>query len=207
MWGYFSFAFKGGNNGEPHNHNDLGSFIYSDKDGQVFCDLGAGRYTKDYFDESRRYGIFCNSSLSHSVPIIGDKPQCAGRDFYADLSYSDGTAVCDITKAYGDKNLTALIRKAEINENKVVITDTFDVTNDISIIERFVSKRKADIKANELVFGDTKLKYPAEKARLSITEEKHTPHEYDSEDVTVYCYDFTLKSTVREIAFEITTEE
>ncbi len=53
----YSFAIKGGHNDEPHNHNDLGSFIYCDKDGQLFCDLGSGRYTKDYFNNKKRYSI------------------------------------------------------------------------------------------------------------------------------------------------------
>lgn len=43
---------KGGNNGESHNHNDVGSFQYL-ADGEAFLDdLGAGEYTKDYFSEN-----------------------------------------------------------------------------------------------------------------------------------------------------------
>ena len=202
----YSFAIKGGNNAEPHNHNDLGSFIFSDKDGQVFCDLGAGRYTKDYFDETKRYGIFCNSSLSHSVPLIDGKPQGAGKNFYAELSYINGTAVCNMTKAYDSEKLSSLVRKAEFKENCVVITDTFDVSEDISLTERFVSKRKAQLKDGELIFAGTKLKYPADKVTLKISQEKHTPHEYDKEDITVYCYDFILEKSIREISFEIITE-
>ena len=39
---------KGGNNGESHNHNDVGSFQYL-ADGEAFLDdLGAGEYTKDF---------------------------------------------------------------------------------------------------------------------------------------------------------------
>ena len=43
----YSLAVKAGHNGEPHNHNDAGSFILSTKCGQVIADLGAGLYTKD----------------------------------------------------------------------------------------------------------------------------------------------------------------
>ena len=50
------------------------------------------------------------------------------------------------------------------------------------------------------------MRYPAEDAALSIKEEKHTPHEYDKHDITVYCYDFILNEGVNEITFEITTE-
>ena len=202
----YSFAFKGGNNDEPHNHNDLGSFIYADKDGQVFCDLGAGRYTKDYFDESKRYSIFCNSSASHSVPIIGGNFQKAGKDFSAVLTYDNGTATCPMTKAYDCQELLSLVRKAQIKESSVIISDTFETSQSIPLTERFVSKRKADLKDGVLIFGKTKMVYPVDKATLKVTAKNHTPHEYDTEDETVYCYDFLLNEAVTEISFEIITE-
>ena len=202
----YSFAFKAGNNDEPHNHNDLGSFIYSDKDGQVFCDLGAGRYTKDYFDDEKRYDIFCNSSFSHSVPIINRKGQSAGKEYKAKLSFEKNTAVCDLSKAYCLNGLTCFIRKADLKENGVLITDKFVLDGSLPITERFVSLRKAEIKKGVLIFASTKMFFPEEKVSLSVKEEKHTPHEYDMEDITVYCYDFTLKKGVNEITFEITTE-
>ena len=202
----YSFAIKGGHNDEPHNHNDLGSFIFSDKDGQVFCDLGAGRYTKDYFDDSKRYGIFCNSSEGHSVPVVGGEYQSAGKNFSADLTFDGETALCDMTKAYNHKNLSSLQRKAHINEKSVVITDAFITEGKLPVTERFVSKRRAVIKDGELIFGSTILLYPADKVKLSITERKHTPHEYDTDDETVYCYDFILNEDVTDISFEITTK-
>lgn len=55
-------AAKGGNNGEPHNHNDVGSFFYLVGDEMLLTDLGAGEYTKEYFHEGR-YRILCNNSL------------------------------------------------------------------------------------------------------------------------------------------------
>ena len=201
----YSFAIKGGHNGEPHNHNDLGSFIYSDKDGQVFCDLGAGKYTKDYFNEEKRYGIFCNSSRSHSVPIVGGRAQMAGKEFSSVLLFERDTAVCDISSAYEGIRPESIIRKAEINENGVVLCDIFNL-GEISVTERFVSLKKADTKEGILTFGSTKLCYPAEKVIFTVKKEKHPPHQYYTEDVTVYCYDFLLKEDVKEISFEIITE-
>lgn len=202
----YSFAFKGGNNDEPHNHNDLGSFIYSDEDGQVFCDLGSGRYTKDYFDNSKRYGIFCNSSLSHNVPVIGGKPQPYGKEYTAKITCGNNIAVCNMSDAYDEKKLISFVRKAEIKENGIKLTDSFDFTEAVPVTERFVSLRKAKMKDNALVLGRTRLVYPADKALLSMKEEKHTPHEYDKEDVIVYCYDFALNEGVNEIVFEIIAE-
>ena len=182
------------------------SFIFSDKDGQVFCDLGAGRYTKDYFDESKRYDIFCNSSFGHSVPIIDGEPQSAGKRFLAKLTYENGIAVCDLSKAYDCHNLISFTRKAVINDNSVILTDDFSFRDSASVTGRFVSKRQAIIKDGQLIFGDTKLCYPKDKVTLKVSEAKHTPHEYDKEDVSVYCYDFILNDGVTEICFEIITE-
>lgn len=75
-----AFAAKGGNNGEPHNHNDIGSFIYIKDGTEYIMDLGAGEYTKDYFHE-KRYSIFCNSSESHNVPIINEQFQRTGEEY------------------------------------------------------------------------------------------------------------------------------
>jgi len=201
----YSFAFKGGNNGEPHNHNDLGSFIYSDKEGQIFCDLGSGRYTKDYFDDCKRYGIFCNSSLSHNVPIINGKSQPYGKDFSAKITYENNLAVCDMTNAYDETELTSLIRRTEIKEDGIVLTDSFIFTQAIPVTERFVTLKKAQIKEGELIFGETRMLFPANRVTLSLKEENHTPHEYGKADITVYCYDFLLKDGAEEISFRIKT--
>lgn len=95
------FACKGGHNGEPHNHNDLGHFIYEKNGVMLLTDLGAGEYTREYFGENR-YSILCNSSFGHSVPVIGGMGQCAGkehgcREFLADQS---GRVEMELCEAY-----------------------------------------------------------------------------------------------------------
>lgn len=73
----YGFAAKGGSNGEPHNHNDLGQFLLA-KDGVFYlADLGCGEYTREYFGEGR-YGYDCNGSQGHSVPLIGGMTQSEG---------------------------------------------------------------------------------------------------------------------------------
>jgi len=75
-----SFACKGGHNAEPHNHNDIGHFIYEGRGELFLTDLGAGEYTKDYFSE-KRYQILCNNSFGHSVPVINGQGQEEGREY------------------------------------------------------------------------------------------------------------------------------
>ncbi|MCR5585116.1 MAG: hypothetical protein K6F63_06775 [Lachnospiraceae bacterium] len=73
------FATKGGNNAEPHNHNDVGSYIYLTSEGTSVCELGAGEYTADYFGAGR-YNILCNGTQGHSLPLIGGKGQLTGEE-------------------------------------------------------------------------------------------------------------------------------
>lgn len=199
----YSFAIKGGNNAEPHNHNDLGSFIFSTEKGQILCDLGAGRYTKDYFDENKRYGIFCNSSLSHNVPIINGKPQESGIKYSAELTYKDNVARTDLSKAYSEKALKLLIRTAEINNTSVVITDEYELSEQIPVTERFVSLKKPTIRENRIIIEDTEIMFSTEKASVHINEEYHIPHGYDEDKIKVYCIDFILKDNINKISFEI----
>ena len=71
------FACKGGSNGESHNHNDIGHFLYETNGTLFLTDLGSGEYTKQYFREGR-YEILCCNSFGHSVPILGGNGQEAG---------------------------------------------------------------------------------------------------------------------------------
>ena len=73
-----AFAIKGGNNGEPHNHNDVGSFLYFIGEEEIISDLGAGEYTKAYFGPER-YSVLCCSSRGHSVPIWMERNSAKGK--------------------------------------------------------------------------------------------------------------------------------
>ena len=55
-------AAKGGNNGESHNHNDVGSFLYLAGDEMLLTDLGAGEYRElamKVLKICRRYDVDC----------------------------------------------------------------------------------------------------------------------------------------------------
>jgi len=73
-----ALATKGGHNDEPHNHNDLGSFIVHAGGENIFCDLGAGMYTQSYFAPGREQ-ILNISSAGHSLPQINGCEQYSGR--------------------------------------------------------------------------------------------------------------------------------
>lgn len=198
----YSLAIKGGNNNEPHNHNDLGSFIFADKNGQVLCDLGSGRYNNNYFNENR-YNIFCNSSLSHNVPIINGKGQGVGENYFATIFCNNNNALVDISNAYNEKSLKSFTRQFVFNEASVTLIDRLKLENPIPITERFVTLISPEIKDNKIILGSTEILFNKFKAVLKVSEESHIPHNYDEPPITVYCLDFILKDNTDEITFEI----
>lgn len=121
------FACKGGNNGEAHNHNDIGHFIYEKNNVMLLTDLGAGEYTKDYFGD-KRYSILCNSSQGHSVPVICGFFQCAGAEYRCDGFEADGTGCVemDLRHAYPAGLLEKCIRKFHFDlQTGVLLIDDF----------------------------------------------------------------------------------
>jgi len=78
----FALAVKGGNNGESHNHNDVGSVTLY-KNGQPFLiDVGVETYTAKTFSKDR-YQIWTMQSAFHNLPTFGTVMQCDGADFAA----------------------------------------------------------------------------------------------------------------------------
>ncbi len=123
------FAVKGGHNAEPHNHNDVGSFIYALGDRPLLTDLGAGEYTAQYFKEETRFGYICCSSLGHNVPVINGHGQQAGREYACDgFSADGGTVRLSFAGAYGDPALRSLNRsiKYDPDSERLTVEDVFD---------------------------------------------------------------------------------
>ena len=78
----FALAVKAGNNGESHNHNDVGSVTLY-KDGQpVLIDVGVETYTARTFS-AERYDIWTMQSAWHNLPTFDGIMQQAGKEFAA----------------------------------------------------------------------------------------------------------------------------
>lgn len=101
---HFALAVKGGNNGESHNHNDVGSLtVY--KDGKPFLiDVGVETYTAKTFS-SERYDIWTMQSGFHNLPTFGGVNQADGADFAArnvrtEFTENQAQISLDIASAY-----------------------------------------------------------------------------------------------------------
>jgi len=73
-------AVKAGHNDEPHNHLDVGQFIYRCYGNNFIRDLGVGVYDRDYFSEKRYENLFCGAE-GHNLIFVDGRSQVPGREY------------------------------------------------------------------------------------------------------------------------------
>lgn len=193
----YAFAAKGGTNQEPHNHNDVGTFIFAREGRQIFTDLGSGLYSKDYFS-SKRYEIFEPSSFSHSLPIFNGEGQKFGEEYQAkDVCADESSFTLDIAAAYGNDKVKRIVRRFDLLEDGIKLTDKFDLSPDCETVERFVVHQEPAVLAEGIIEVDgAKLTYGKEVKSVSI--EKKT-----SEKNECFVIDLTLARGTAEFTAEI----
>ncbi len=200
----YSFCAKGGHNAQPHNHNDVGSFIITSQDKIILSDLGSGKYTKDYFVGATRYTYLVTGSHGHSVPIINDTYQLPGRDHSAkNASYSDNHFEIELQDAYEKGIIEKIHRHFSLESDCVILTDTFVYSDKTqTITERLITKTKPEIKNNCLVLENAKLIFDNKKYSVNVTESSYKSH--SGVDTSVYLIDFEfINKDEREFKLEI----
>lgn len=202
----YSFFMKAGHNHEPHNHNDVGSFILSTEKGQIFCDLGAGLYTRQYFDKATRYTIFSNSSLGHNVPIVNGKPQLYGDAYKGTIQCEGSTITAEIAESYGQEGFSKLTRTAICEDGKVTLKDAFS-ENYESLCERFVTKFEPEIYDDRVLVNGVCLRFDPHCSKLAVSTELFYPHDAAQPPETVYCIDFNLAPGLSEATFILEVSE
>ncbi|PDT02853.1 heparinase [Rhizobium chutanense] len=130
--GQFSLAVKGGNNGEGHNHNDVGSVTLYKNGCPFLIDVGVETYTAKTFSPSR-YEIWTMQSAYHNLPTFEGVMQSAGEDFGAgdvEVEFGDDRAriSLDIAGAYPpEAELRSYRRTVSLMRGRhVEITDAHD---------------------------------------------------------------------------------
>jgi len=117
-------AAKAGHNAEPHNNNDVGSFVLRIGGATYLCDPGAGLYSREYFSSKRYENIFANS-YGHSVPRIGRALQPSGGEYRGELSLpGPRQARIELTKAYKVEGLQEAVRVFSIQEGGALVMET-----------------------------------------------------------------------------------
>ncbi|MCU9612626.1 heparinase II/III family protein [Caldibacillus lycopersici] len=212
----YAFAAKGGHNGEPHNHNDLGQFILHGEQEVFLKDLGSGLYCDAYFGEER-YTFICNGSQGHSVPIINDQFQRAGHHVEAmvkkvTLGGDAETFALEITKAYPVQSLNKLERNFTWRKGKkpsLYLIDTYVFSEEPKkVVERFILPPMTieEHKEGIVVKGSESLliQFDRKKVEMKINKMEFSNHFGEME--SFIALDFILKSPAKkfDIAFSFT---
>lgn len=202
-------ACKGGHNMEPHNHNDITNFLYIVGEDMFVDDLGAGEYTKAYFEfRGRRYTILCNSSRGHNVPVIAGQEQLGGSEyccssFEAYVEGDLGIARLDGEKAYPEGAIHKYTRQFIFNKvnGDLEIKDFFDNQGqEIIVTESFISKFVPEIEGNAVILKSDRGSCRIEASngtKLQISDIRIIPKEHsqhNTEKITVYLiqWDFRI---------------
>ncbi|WP_160685785.1 heparinase II/III family protein [Clostridium sp. C2-6-12] len=144
------FAIKGGSNNEPHNHNDVGSFVAAIDGEIILTDLGAGAYTKGYFG-SERYTYHNTRSYWHSVPFINNFEQEESNiksNFIKQEINNDYIEFnLELAKVYTSVNLKDFYRKAkfENRDSTLIIEESISGEDVIEVNEGFISYIKPQV--------------------------------------------------------------
>lgn len=144
-----TLAAKAGHNAEPHNNNDIGSFIVC-VDGVVYlCDPGAGLYNRDYFSSKRYENVFANS-YGHSVPRIAGQLQKEGKEFHGTLEKTGEKSIrITFNKAYPISQLLSATRQIHIEQNALILEDGFKgKAPGLDVEEAFVTRQTVEVNGN-----------------------------------------------------------
>lgn len=187
----YSFAAKAGDNAEPHNHNDVGSFIFAANQGQLLCDLGAGEYTKEYFSDNTRYSFLCTRSGGHSVPIVDGCEQKAGAEFCGHMFVQNDVLSIEMADAYDIPELSSLKRQFAFGEDGISVHDNFSFNGKaLPITERFITQICPETEGQTLRIGKVSLEC-GNNWTPTVTCTEWSNHIGNTE--TVYLIDFNAK--------------
>lgn len=129
---HFALAVKAGDNGDSHNHNDVGSVTLY-KDGRpVLIDVGVETYTRKTFS-AQRYEIWTMQSAFHNLPTFDgvmqrDGEAFAARDVVTELSDEAASIEMEIAGAYpAEAGVRSYRRSVRLDKGRGVgIVDRFD---------------------------------------------------------------------------------
>lgn len=143
---------KGGNNGESHNHNDIGTACFYIGNVPILIDAGVGTYTRQTFS-NERYSIWTMQSDYHNTPKINGVSQKVGEEHKAKGTSFDQkkmTFSTDIAGAYPEEaQVNSWVRSYTLGADRLVIKDAFTL-----------AKAVAANQINFLTWGDVDITTP-----------------------------------------------
>ena len=196
----YGFSCKGGNNGESHNHIDVGTFILARHNRQIICDLGASPYYEGYHT-NKRYTFFCPSAYAHNIPILNGvaEDDIARDDVFCVYDSCSNSVYMNITNAYGVDFVKKAERRFFFKDKEIKLYYKFELDFNEEIKERLISVIEPKIVDSVVVIDDVTLQAKGDiLPQISTKElEYHTGGKY-----TAYILDYVLPKGQAE--FEIT---
>ena len=174
----FALAARGGHNGAPHGHNDIGSFVVALDGEPVAIDPGIGTYTDQTFGPGRSE-LWTIRSGFHNVPWVGGTEQGTGSAFAAQvLECYDADARAELRlELSGAYPPTAGIDRWERRVvlergNGVVVTDAWTVSDpgEVELTLMLCDEPTVTAVASAVVAGNAVVKFDPPPADISIVE-------------------------------------
>ena len=174
--GKLGYGVKGGNNGEGHNHNDVGHFVISHNGKFIICDLGSATYSKDYFSDRRYDNILCNGS-GHNMPLFNGTGEVYGKEKVPQsIIFNDANGVVSCTieaqgTYSGDLDLQSVKRKFMFDRKRknFKITDSWICGKEYKTECVFFTAVKPEkVSEHEIKLG--KFLFAADNGKLSCGE-------------------------------------
>lgn len=164
--GPYLLASKGGNNGESHNHNDVGNFLFCREGEPVLIDTGAGVYSRITFSE-RRYELYYMQSSYHNLPDFDGVQQGVG-DAYASYEEhydGDGGWSMELAHAYPpEAGILSYRRALRLDEDGMTLRETYSLARDETVTFHFLCAQapEDDGQGSLRLSEGCNLTYPAE---------------------------------------------
>ncbi len=156
-------AAQAGNNGESHNHNDVGNFIIYANGTPVIVDAGVGTYTAKTFSKDR-YSLWNLQSQWHNCPGINGVDQMDGKQYAArELQYANNgkrtSLSMDISGAYPANAFVKKWTRSFVFDrvkNQIQLTDKYELEKwkDSTRIHFLCYTKPVETKAGRLDFFD-----------------------------------------------------
>lgn len=172
-------AAQGGNNGESHNHNDVGNFLVYSDGHPAIIDVGVGTYTAKTFGP-HRYDLWTMQSAYHNCPTVNSVMQSAGRQFAAsDVRYNadDNSAEfhLNLAEAYpAEAHVQNWNRTLRLNRAK----------NEIELLDEYALQQPAETITLTLMTPCTVQVGTPGELSLVMPSGKNVRVEYDSRALT-----------------------
>ncbi len=150
-------AVKGGNNGEHHNHNDMGNIMVCYDGKPVVIDNGAGEYTKITFS-SQRYTLWYMQSGYHNTVTVNGITQHDGEQYRTtdEIYNKDERSVSMQLKcAYPEcAGIESLVRSVRLDGGRIVITDKVSLHDEGHVQIHFLLKAEPVIEGRRVAIGE-----------------------------------------------------